>query len=308
MEQDLVRTGLHGSALVGLLAQLALIEQPAVAPSFVEGMGRWLGWKEAIPLSAVLQQAAPGRVAAAPSAQRTKANVDELVLEWARVRSTLTQAILDQGDTAHEDGHDFLPFRRRCFSLQQAMGTAVDPLRDKLRAAVAQLSPPTARLAALDAVMAQALAPREQTLLAQLPVLLEKHFMRLRQAESDAALTAPTALTTPTAFAAFAALTALTALTAPTAPTARPTLPAQTPPRVSKTHRPPLMPLMPVTPGKPFTPRLTPTRQAPWLDTFCQVMQSLLLAELDLRLQPAQGLLDTLRSVVSAAPNQDLHE
>ena len=47
------RAGLQGSPLLDLLAQLALAERPAAPPSFVEGLGRWLGWKEAIPLSAV---------------------------------------------------------------------------------------------------------------------------------------------------------------------------------------------------------------------------------------------------------------
>ena len=244
MEQAFVRTGLNGSALVGLLAQLALIEQPAAAPSFVEGMGRWLGWKEAIPLSAVLQQAAPGHAVAAPRAAaavlavlavlaadaQAIANAEALGRELARVQAVLAQAIQTDRDTVREDGHHFLPFRRRCLTLQQAMDASVGPLREQLRAAVARRSPTLARLAALDAVMAQALAPREQTLLALLPVLLEKHFLQLR-------------------------------------------------------------------PAQPHTEPHT------WLDTFRQDMRQLLLAELDLRLQPCLGLLSSLRSV-----SQGLHE
>ena len=190
MKQELVRTGLEGSALVGLLAQLALIDRPAAAPSFVEGLGRWLSWKEAIPLSAVLQQAAPGMVAAASAARATRAgeqaNAQMLCQRLARVQADLRQAILADRDTVREDGHDYLPFRRRCLNLQQAMAAAVGPLREQLRATVAQQSPAMAQLAALDAVMAQALAPREQALLALLPVLLEKHFLRLRSAPLQA--------------------------------------------------------------------------------------------------------------------------
>lgn len=190
MKQELVRTGLEGSALVGLLAQLALIDRPAAAPSFVEGLGRWLSWKEAIPLSAVLQQAAPGMVAAASAARATRAgeqaNAQMLCQRLARVQADLTHAILADRDTLREDGHDYLPFRRRCLNLQQAMAAAVGPLREQLRATVAQQSPAMAQLAALDAVMAQALAPREQALLALLPVLLEKHFLRLRSAPLQA--------------------------------------------------------------------------------------------------------------------------
>jgi len=38
-----------------------------------------------------------------------------------------------------------------------------------------------------------------------------------------------------------------------------------------------------------------PTQPGPWLDRFCQEMRSLLLAELDLRLQPVEGLLEACR-------------
>jgi hypothetical protein len=235
MEQALLRTGLNGSALVGLLTQLALIDPPTAAPSFVEGMGRWLGWKEAIPLSAVLQQAVPGAVAtvsAAPASNPTGgANADAWGRELSRVQAALTLAMGQDGHTVREDGHDFLPFRRHCVGLQQNMDSSLSPLREQLRAAVAKRSPALARLAALDAVLAQALAPREQALLALLPVLLEKHFLRLRPVQPPGA-----------------------AASGPTAP------------------------------------------NLPWLDRFRHDMRQLLLAELDLRLQPSLGLLATLRS------------
>lgn len=190
MKQELVRTGLDGSALVGMLAQLALIDPPAAAPSLVEGLGRWLGWKEAIPLSAVLQQAAPGTAAALPVSRAKRAgelaNVKTLQHKLNHVQADLTQAIMTDRDTVREDGNDFLPFRRRCLNLQQAMADAVRPLREQLRAQVARLTPAMAQLAALDAVVAQALAAREQALLALLPVLLEKHFLRLRSAPLQA--------------------------------------------------------------------------------------------------------------------------
>ena len=230
MERELPRTGLNGSALVGLLAELQLApdNRRATPPSFVEGMGRWLGWKEAIPLSAVLQAPlGPAAGVRAPGAHATAA----LEREFNRVHAALGKAIDDDRSTARDDGRDFLPFRRRCFSLQQAMDTAIGPLRTQLRAAVARLSPQMAQLAALDAVMANALAPREQAQLAQMPALLDKHFTRLRQASAES------------------------------------------------------------------------TQDTPWLDTFRQDMRRLLLAERDLRLQPALGLLETLRGTP-----QGLHE
>lgn len=209
--------GLNGSPLVGLLAQLGLADRPAAPAAFVEGMGRWLGWREAIPLSAVLQAPPP----AAPAAARKPPGAAALEGELQRVRSQLTQAIEDDRAVAAEDGHSFVPFRRRCFALQQAMDAAVGPLRTQLRAAVARQSATSAHLAALDAVLATALAPREQAQLALMPALLEKHFNRLRPAQ--------------------------------------------------------------------------PGTDTDWLARFRQDMRRLLLAELDLRLQPVLGLLATLQ-------------
>jgi hypothetical protein len=225
------RAGLQGSSLVGLLAHLQLgplgpAGHPAAPPSFVEGLGRWLGWKDAIPLSAVLQAppVLPTTLRPAAGAAMPAAAFAALEREFQRVQKDLARAIEDDKSTVREDGSDFLPFRRRCFSLQQSMDAAIGPLRAQLRAAMARQSPALAQLAALDAVMASALAPREQSQLAQMPALLEKHCTRLRNAAA-----------------------------------------ASTPHRA-------------------------------WLDRFRHDMQQLLLAELNLRLQPAQGLLDTLRS------------
>lgn len=230
MEQTLPPSpgaGLKGSELVRLLAQLALVDRATTPPSFVDGMGRWLGWKGAIPLSAVLQ--APLAAAVHRTPERTRTH--PLEAQFTRVHDALVRAVADESSTATEDGRDFVPFRRRYTGLQQAMDAAITPLRAQLRDAVARLSPEAARLAALDAVMASVLAPQEQAQLAQMPALLDKHFSRLRRAHGE-------------------------------------TMP--------QTH---------------------------WLPTFRQDMQRLLRAELALRLQPAQGLRDTLRS-----PPQGLHE
>jgi hypothetical protein len=64
-------------------------------------------------------------------------------------------------------------------------------LRAQLRTALTQRSPELARLAAVDAVMEQALGERERTLLSVVPVLLEKRFEHLRlAAQAEAAATA----------------------------------------------------------------------------------------------------------------------
>ncbi len=218
------RPSLNGSALAGLLAQLSLVDRPSTTPSFVEGLARWLGWKDAIALSAVLQ--APPAV---PAATATPALLAPLEAEFARVRAALGRAIAEPGDTAGEDGRDFLPFRRRHFLLQQAMEAALGPLRAQARAALLKAGrrhPALARLAALDAALADALAPREQALLAQMPVLLEKLHTRHRPAGANDV-------------------------------------------------------------------------DPPGLAAFRHDMQRLLQAELDLRLQPAEGLLDALRAALT---------
>jgi hypothetical protein len=80
------------------------------------------------------------------------------------------------------------------------------------------------------------LSPREQTLLASVPVLLEEHFERLRQAEQTALAEAGVAEGTPA------------------------------------------------------------TMPGAWLEVFRKDMQSVLLAELDVRFQPVEGLLAALRT------------
>lgn len=173
MPSELPRPGLNGSALVGLLGQLALSDRLAAPPSIVEGLARWVDWKDAIALSAVLQAAPRPAVATAPGPDL----LAPLEADFLRVRQALERAIADPGDTTGDSGTDFLPFRRRHHRLQQAMEAALGPLRAQARSALqraGQHHPALARLAALDAALAGALAPREQAQLALLPALLEK--------------------------------------------------------------------------------------------------------------------------------------
>jgi hypothetical protein len=104
------------------------------------------------------------------------------------------------------------------------MEERIEPLRQRLRTQLAAASPDGARLAAVDAVMEQVLAQREQLLLHGISTQrLEKRFQSLRPPGDDVAA-------------------------------------------------------------------------GPWLDTFRQDMHAVLLAELEPRLQPVEGLLAALRS------------
>lgn len=245
------RNGLTGSALIRLLARLSDVDAPESKQAFAERLSQWLGWTDAISLSAALN----GGPATGRSGARASVNAEEG--EVQRVRAALAKAIADDGsataDNRRMNPHaatdvapmtttaDFSPHRRRYLAQQQAMEAGIGPLRERLRAKLAGRSAAMAQLAAVDAVMEQVLGAREYQLLSTVPVLLEKHFKRLHRAEQ----------------AAQAAVVAPDGAEAPPEPSAAP-------------------------PGV-------------WLDTFRQDMRSVLLAELDIRLQPVEGLLDALR-------------
>ncbi len=170
------RTGFTGSALLRLLARLDDNELRDAAPATADRWSQWLGWTDAISLSAALN----GNPAINRSGVRGTSNAEEA--DCARVRSDLTAAI---GDHVARTT-DFASYRRRYLQRQQAMEASIGPLRARLRASIAARSPELAQLAAVDVVMEQALSAREHGLLAGVPALLEKHFVRLRRQDQPA--------------------------------------------------------------------------------------------------------------------------
>jgi len=227
-----LRTHLTGWTLPAWLTRLNLMDGPSAGPSLADGLGRWLGWTDAIPLAAAMQATPHAGKRAVPTGPVDGAgSAAALDRELVRMRAVLVRAIEDDRETAADA--DFPAHRRRCLALQQAMAADITALRAQARAAVARRSPALARLAALDAVLAKALGPREQALLAMMPTLLERHFDRLRQAAGATAGDEASAGTRPA---------------------------------------------------------------GDWLGIFRQDMQRLLRAELELRLQPVQGLVEALRS------------
>jgi hypothetical protein len=239
MEQGLPRTPLNGSALVGLLAQLGLVDAQPAKPSFIEGMGRWLGWADAIPLSAALQTA-PAAASSPAKPVRTARPAPTLDREFIRVQSSLRGLIEDDSQPALTEV-DFPSYRRRYINLQQSMQASIAALRAQARTAVARLSPALSQLAAIDAVMDEALAEREQALLTLMPALLQKHFERLHQADQHASIAEPRLVGVP---------------------------------------------------AQPASPNHPNIHDNVWLKAFRRDMKRLLLAELDLRLQATQGLLE----------------
>jgi hypothetical protein len=213
-----------GPALVRLLARLAEVDTPASKHGVSERLGQWLGWADAIALSAALNGHPPPAQDAAAGRPLPAAAADAGL---ARLRKALTQAIEEntaapprEALIAPETG--FAPFRRAYAARQQSMELAIGTLRGQLREALGRTCPARARLAAVDAVMEQVVGAQERLLLWRVPSLLERHYERLR----DAAGTDP---------------------------------------------------------------------HDTWMRRFCRDMQAVLLAELDIRLQPVEGLLEALR-------------
>lgn len=190
-------TGLNGSALAHLLAGWGVLEAPAAPPAFVEGLGHWLDWTHAIPLHAALvtDAPAPASRAAGSAMAEVEALRDALVRgitdeggppEARRRRGPPVPPLREPPAPVAPPSLDVSTYRRRHADQQRAMDVALEALRERLRDRLAGRSAAGARLAAVDAVMARALAPREQTLLGLLPTLLERRFEQLRAAQAAA--------------------------------------------------------------------------------------------------------------------------
>ncbi|WP_313695518.1 DUF3348 domain-containing protein [Achromobacter mucicolens] len=275
------RTGLSGPTLIRLLTRLTDAEVQQSRQSLSDHLSQWLGWTDAIALSAALNTAPP---VIAPSA-RMFSSAEER--ECVRVRTTLADAIAsDTAATAAkrvaparapakklaavlaEDAFDYSSFRQRYLSLQHTMETSIGNLRSRLRGMVAARNGEWTRLAVVDAIMDRALLPKERALLGAIPKLLQAHFDGLRKAE-EAAL----------------AQAAEQALAEPGAPAdATADVPGDTQaPAVDAAQAGTSPPAPAITAGA-------------WLDTFRADMRAVLLAELDVRLQPVEGLLAALRT------------
>jgi hypothetical protein len=193
--QTASRTAISGPALVRLLARFADPAQPVAVPasSLSDRLSQWLGWTDAIALSTALAGDPPA-VSGAVSAPDSE--IDAVVKAHDALIRRLTR---DERNEARARGRhrvavpppvnmpiDYAVFRQDYLSAQQSMETDIGAWRTRLRAAIAAQSADMTRLAIVDAVMEQALAARERTLLSQVPVLLGKHFERLKRANAEA--------------------------------------------------------------------------------------------------------------------------
>jgi len=291
MLQALQRTAPSGPALIRLLARFADADVPEPRQSLSDRLSQWLGWTDAIALSSALTGAPPS----VPAAARAFGSAEEA--ECARVRASLVKTIT--GDSAFAVARrrgagyvepqavpaDYALFRQRYQAMQQSMETGVGNLRGRLRALLAAKTPAMGRLALLDAVMERALGERERNLLASVPVLLAGHFERLREAAQQAQDQEP-------APALDDGTQAESAGNAAAAAAAGSAADGSVEPKAHVQAQP-----QPQAPALDAAPRpahaVAPNA---WLDVFRKDMQSVLLAELDVRLQPVEGLLAALRT------------
>ena len=268
MTQGVSRTRFNSAGLVRILAELAVADVADSKQTFAERLGEWLDLKDALALYSALNSAAGHSPPGAPPAAALRKRL-------AQVRGELAAAVAAAGtaqpgganlalptplpNAAPESAADFAPFHRYYLAHQRAMAAAVGPLRASARAVLSGQSAALRQLAALDAVLDQALAAREASLLASVPVLLGKRFVQLfeaHQREREAA----------------ASDTAGQAVTAG---------PAATGEGAAGAGAAPDDPARWMQPGG-------------WLARFCAEMQRVLLAELDLRLMPVAGLVAAL--------------
>ncbi|TPQ42308.1 DUF3348 domain-containing protein [Cupriavidus pinatubonensis] len=193
------RAGFSGPTLIRLLVRLTGDDAPESGQSLSDQLGQWLGWTDAIALSAALN-------GNPPAAAGARAGGTEQA-DCARIRAALTAAIADdKAGSNRQRGRprpaapepaeavvDYAAFRQRYVTLQQTMETEIGSLRDRLRTTLAARGAGMTRLSMVDAVMERVLGAREQALLATVPGMLEAHFTRLRRAEEAALANAQTA-------------------------------------------------------------------------------------------------------------------
>ncbi|NIF87872.1 DUF3348 domain-containing protein [Burkholderia sp. Cy-637] len=304
------RSSLHAPALVRILTRLGGTDVQRTAQPLADRLSQWVAWTDAIALSSVL--AAP-----APVVAGLRGNGEDEAARGLSLRSSLSKAIANDALLAParqlrrggafapaqlarppepaETDADFALYRQCCLSLQQKMESEIGDLRARLRPRLAAQSPALAKLAALDATMERALAARERSLFGAVPGLLGAYFERLRADAKAARAEAEATDGDGNGEAAQAGSDGNHrgndggSGPANGHASGHANGPAATPAAA------PLPRAADVAP--PLRARLAQA-SAPdsWLDTFRKDMQSVLLAELDLRFQPVGGLLAALRA------------
>lgn len=250
MTRMLPRTNLHSSKLIRCLADLSIADVVDPGNAFAEKLGQWIHFADAITLSAVHNDKVESPHAG--KARSQCASSSAIHVEFVHIRSVMVNSIMKtcsprpgtafmqlpapQPTLPMDFSAAYAPYRRFYEVHQRDMDLSVQPLRIRVREAVAKASPTLKKLADLDATLERILRDRESKLLARVPVLLRKRFEQLFIEHQQ---------------------------------------------KLAEVQMP----------DKPADW----TQAGGWLARFCNDMQMLLLAEADLRLQPAIGLMEALK-------------
>lgn len=257
MTRVLTRTHFHGSKLIRVLADLALVDVTGSGHGFAEKLGQWLSLNDTITLHA----AHTSGITAPPAPTQAAKSVHSAAMsqEFNRIRTALVNSITRMGPTSGgrtrldlpaltpglplDTAAAYEPYRRHHVAQQRDMELRVRPLRAKVREVLARVSPTLRQLASLDAVFDASLCERESRLLATLPTLLEQRFEHL-----------------------------------------------------FKTHQQTLAQ------RQQDDDPASWLREGGWLARFGQELQTVLLAELDLRLLPTLGLIEACNNKITPQP------
>ncbi|NDP60572.1 MAG: DUF3348 domain-containing protein [Oxalobacteraceae bacterium] len=217
MTRALPRTNFHSSTLIRCLARLEIVETVEQENAFAEKLGLWVHFADAITLSAVHSDiTAP--IPTMPIASQANLGA-AIAVEFDRTQTGLTDSIIT--NCSPKSGKSLIklpipllelpidlaaayaPYRWFYDAHQRDMEMRVQPLRTKVRNALAKVSPRLKKLADLDAALEAILREREGKLLSKIPVLLKKRFEQLfkvhqqrlaesREADNPAAWIHPT--------------------------------------------------------------------------------------------------------------------
>lgn len=163
------RPPVAGPPLIRTLARFGHPPLSSDSPALPAALGNWVDWNRAVALARALDGALPP--APDVAATLTREAVEE---ECARAHSAHRDAVHALVE-ALDDSLDAAELQRRHATLQRGQLTSTGRLRGRLRDLLAQGDAQCARLAEIDAVMEQALAPREFRLLDALGARLAAH-------------------------------------------------------------------------------------------------------------------------------------
>nr|WKF62120.1 hypothetical protein HUO10_006652 [Paraburkholderia busanensis] len=263
------RTALSGPALIRLLARVADVDVPESRQTLSDRLSQWLGWTDAIALSSVLNGAPPAVPAGARAARPFGRAEEE---ECARVRISLAQSVA---------GDSVLGGARR-----RGTGAASGPAQSR---APLHVQSPMSLQASLQAAPAE--PPPDYAMFRQRYLALQQS-METAVGTLRVRLRGLLAARTPE-FARLAVVDAV--MERALAERERGLLGAV--PGLLATHFERLRAAeQAALAGSAASDDAAAVTPGAWLDVFRKDMQSVLLAELDVRFQPVEGLLAALRT------------